>query len=245
MNREEQLERENRMDLELAVEILLQIQRNIGNKKNQLAGLNLPGLDFSHKKFNSANFSYANLDEVIFSHTLLNGASFQGAKLNKVKMENVALNKAYFVDAELNEVDLSEAILNKADLSRAKLHMSSLYHAQLKRADFKDTELTGTDFGGADLARAKSLTQEQVDTIIYPSGDPPVNIPGKLNLPESRAYIHEKTSTGDLSFKFVESDQPWSGKPVVEWVKKEIKAREAEKPQRIIPTVSRSVYSAS
>ena len=226
----------------LAIEVILHIQNDLGSKENRLAGRNLPGLDFSRKEFNSPNFSYANLNGTIFSHALLNNAIFQGTKLSKVKMENAALNKVYFVDAELKEVDLSNAILNKADLSRAKLHMSSLYHAQLKKADFKDTELTGTDFGGADLDGTKSLTQEQVNTIIYPSGDPPVNTPDSLSLPESRAYIREEMSTGDLSFKFVESDQPWSGKPVVEWVKKEIKDREAKRPQRIIPP--RSVYSA-
>ena len=232
MNIEERTEREDRTDLELAVEVLLKIQRDIGNTKSLLAGRNLPGLNFSGNEFNGANFSYANLDEAIFSHALLNGASFQGAKLNRARMDNATLDKVDFAGVELTRADLSRTQLNYTELSNATLDMASLYNARLNEAIFNNTKLHGTDFSGVNLDGAIALTQEQINFIIYVRNYPPRNIPPGLNLLESRAYVFDETLGGVR--RFIKYDkhnksynEPWSGQPVYEWVEKEIEEREA------------------
>ena len=93
--------------------------------------------------------------------------------------------------------------------------------------DFKDAKMEGADVAAVnfyymersyrtgssldnlkekDLYGAKNLTQSQIDTIIYKEGDPPINLPQCITLPEDRAYILE-----DNKKRFVTSDKSWSG----------------------------------
>lgn len=99
-----------------------------------LAGVNLPGVNFAR-----ADLRGANLDEIN-----LCGATLEGACLSAASLEGANLGSA-----NLRNANLRGANLRGANLEYANLEGANLSDAALRDANFERSNLTGAEFGEA------------------------------------------------------------------------------------------------
>ncbi len=130
-----------------------------------LVGVNLTGLDLSHKNLSGLDLSGANLTRAVL----------KGARLSRAKLEGATLSFASLEEADLEGADLRRAVLEGARLSGAKLSGADLtlvvaskasfegargrgvrlVEAKLDAADFSRADLVEADFSMAQAARAR------------------------------------------------------------------------------------------
>jgi uncharacterized protein YjbI with pentapeptide repeats len=125
--------------------------------------MELPRLHAPHAEFKNTNFVGANLDQ-----SDLGSANFEKANLSWSSLKGSMLVNAFMKEAEMIDTDMTEAVLESADLQSANLRGALFTRAYLNRARFSDADLTGAMFEGAvligaDLGKARNLTQEQLD----------------------------------------------------------------------------------
>ncbi len=216
-------------EVERAIQVLGEITPDNSRNEIYLFKQGLRGLDLSFAKLQGAILSEAKLQGAILSEAKLQGADLEEAQLQRAILSGARLQGARLPFANLQGAKLRNANLQGAILNGANLQGADLVMAEFQRigdspehlifgADFLGTEIQGANMSGANLNDTLSLTQEQLNTIIYVQGKPP-NLPADLNLPEDRAYRYQ----GGGKF-FVKSDQPWSEKNVDEWVHQELAA---------------------
>ena len=107
------------------------------------------------------------------------------ADLSGSALEQATLIEANLVDAVLVEADLSQARMENADLRGANLS-----NANLDQTDLKDVLLRHATLSGAQLQRARNLTQAQIDQAI---GDENTKLPPELIVPQ--AWLKEPKAT--------------------------------------------------
>lgn len=100
-----------------------------------------------------ANFCEADLSGADFFMAMLAGANFRKAKLLNAKLEQANLMRANFTEAELHG----------ANLDNAMLHLAIFQEAKFEAASLQDVMLYQTYLQGADLSKAKGLTQYQIN----------------------------------------------------------------------------------
>lgn len=108
-------------------------------------------LDLRRAALSGANLANADLRHFCFGGADLSRANLQGADLS-----GSDLGAADLVSAYLGQADLTGAVLLGTDFRRAYLGEAVLTGAKLKDADLR----------GADLRRARGLTQEQIDSAV-------------------------------------------------------------------------------
>jgi uncharacterized protein YjbI with pentapeptide repeats len=128
-----------------------------------LAGMSLPGLEFSKLNATGANFEKANLATAQFREANLRHAHLRGAKLK---------------EANLGNSDCRGADAEKADLSQAVLTGSDWRGANLKRANLKKADVKGVRFQAADLTDAildgvVAGNTQYDDSTLFPDGFKP------------------------------------------------------------------------
>ena len=124
-------------------------------RKRELRGVNLRFASAIGAFFVKANLVDANLED----------ADFSGADLRE----------AFLWNAELQRVNLTFA-----DLRKAKFPNADLRNAKLRNADLQGAELRNADLSGAILAKARNLSQEQLDRAC---GDEKTELPPGLTIP--------------------------------------------------------------
>ncbi len=124
-----------------------------------LRDVDLTGADLSEVHLEEANLRGAHLDETILNNACLEGANLFGATLK--------------------EAHLFEANLKGANLVAANLQAALLFHTNLEGAD-----LLGAELQGADLATARGLTKEQLESA---KGDEKTLLPRSFAPPPSWA----------------------------------------------------------
>ncbi len=97
-------------------------------------------------------------------------------------LQRADLHGAELRNAHLQGADLHQACLQRADLAGADLHGADLRGADLSGANLEGADLTGADLSGTNLARARGLTQAQVDGAFC---DPSTVIPPTLKIKEA------------------------------------------------------------
>jgi uncharacterized protein YjbI with pentapeptide repeats len=78
-------------------------------------------------------------------------------------LQRADLHGANLRNANLQDADLNQACLQRADLAGADLRGADLRDADLAGANLEGADLTAANLAGAVLARARGLTQAQVD----------------------------------------------------------------------------------
>ncbi len=107
------------------------------------------GANLADVELESANLSFAFLEEIDFTHKNLSGAKFSNADMRYAKLQGANLTQAKLNNANLNGARMSQAILKDADLSDAILRS-----VNLDQANLKDAVLTGASLSGASLSYA-------------------------------------------------------------------------------------------
>ncbi len=118
--------------------------------------------------FLTADFSYAELSDVVLAGEYLGGINLREANLSRAD-----LNGANLAGADLNRADLSSAIMVGAVLTKANLSDTDLREAIIERTDFRGASLYDTDLRGADLTtsdwRGAYFGEAKLDSAIIPN----------------------------------------------------------------------------
>ena len=99
--------------------------------------------------FQSADFSFAELESASLAGEFLEGINLREADLSKAN-----LNGARLQGADLDKADLSGAILAGADLRKANLSETDLRETYIMDVDFRGASLYGADLRGVDLTNS-------------------------------------------------------------------------------------------
>lgn len=121
--------------------------------EENLAGLDLSGLDLRKLVFAKANLTATNL-----THARLDGADLSGARMERAKV-----NGASLVDATVQGADALQADFSGADLFRANFAGANLRKAKLVGARLDDADLTKATLVQADLSRASFESAEMAE----------------------------------------------------------------------------------
>ncbi|MFZ5836670.1 MAG: pentapeptide repeat-containing protein, partial [Pseudomonadota bacterium] len=73
---------------------------------------------------------------------------------------------------------------SRASLTNADLCNADISYADLSGAWLRGSFLVGVDAIGVSLDGVGNITQQQLNTIRYHRGHPPINLPAGLTLPE-------------------------------------------------------------
>jgi uncharacterized protein YjbI with pentapeptide repeats len=123
------------------------------NKLEYFVSANLENFELENVNLSGANFTDAELYQVILNNSNLTDVNFykadvSNAHINRSKMVNAYLVNADFSGAEIKETDLTNANLKEADFSSANLSGSILYNVNIMSTDLSGSNLTGTKFTG-------------------------------------------------------------------------------------------------
>ncbi len=113
------------------------------------------------------------------------------------------LRHATLIQADLRAAELVEANLTNARLEQADLTNANLMDADLAGADLAHAKLDSADLTGANLALARNLTQEQINSAI---GDPTTHLPAYLSMPSAWLQPRETWSFDSMP-EFEEEQQ--------------------------------------
>jgi uncharacterized protein YjbI with pentapeptide repeats len=107
-----------------------------------LSGLDLTGADFSVAELAGCNFEKCELSNAVFRASVLTGARFVQANLSDAMLVDAAAAKADFTGAQLRGADLS-----RLDASDANFTGATLESARAKGAVFGGSDFTGAGLG--------------------------------------------------------------------------------------------------
>lgn len=108
------------------------------------------------------------------------GRNFSRARLRQSSMTAVVLNGANFSGADLRDADAYGGVFSSANFAGADLTNSTWVGTYLEGANFSGATLTGANFSGAQMGRARGLTQGQLNQAC---GDSTTELPGSLSIP--------------------------------------------------------------
>lgn len=118
--------------------------------------------------FLTADFSYAELIDVVLAGEYLGGINLREANLSRAD-----LNGANLAGADLNRADLSSAIMVGTTLTKANLSDTDLREAIIEQTDFRGASLYGTDLRGVDLTtsdwRGAYFGEAKLDSATIPN----------------------------------------------------------------------------
>jgi uncharacterized protein YjbI with pentapeptide repeats len=159
------------------------------SKKKDFSDFSFLGVNFSKSDLRYVNFSKSELKEAIFNQSTLNHANFTYAHLPrstiiKASLENANFTHANLISADLQGSNLNDSILNMAhctntNFSDAQLRNADLQNASLHKANLDSSFLNKANLEGADLnlatmkeaylieanlATAKHLTWDQLES---------------------------------------------------------------------------------
>ncbi|RYZ80377.1 MAG: pentapeptide repeat-containing protein, partial [Proteobacteria bacterium] len=126
-----------------------------------------------------------NLGWIVLSHTDFSRVSFSGGNNSrKWQFHWLDFSRAVLIQAYAQEIDFIEGSFWNADLrlsafikcvftnygfKKADLRHARFRDSKFPMSDFDDARMEKADFQGADLSRARGLTQKQVDSAIINS----------------------------------------------------------------------------
>ena len=104
-----------------------------------------------------------NLFQADLANLDLKGRNFAHARLRQADMSAAVMNRTSFAGGDLRDLNAYGAVFGAADFAGADLTNATLVGTFLEGADFRGARLTGANFSGAEMGRAKGLTQRQLD----------------------------------------------------------------------------------
>ena len=139
--------------------------RNANLANQDLAGVNLSGLDLSnadlqganlsHAKLFKTNLSGANLIDANLEASELTGADLSDANLEQANLKGAGLGMANMSKARFFKANLSHATLTKANLQEADLRCAILESARIREANLEQADFSFAEMEGADIYQCK------------------------------------------------------------------------------------------
>ena len=231
---------EDRQDIALAVEILMQISRDdqvilpiISDGRLRLSNLDFSHIDFSRMTFEKVGFSKSYFFETTFHSVSFEDVTFAQAKLDKVDFIRAKMKRSLFINTEISDANFRFATIENGRFSWNRIVNSNFYRTDMIECTFQKTTidigdvaptLIGCFFNvGSKFKYSKPLTNNNTVNLskcYFSKFDPPVisdNNVAEYEIDKTRGY---ETEYG-ISV-FVESNKDWSLQPFDEWVAVEI-----------------------
>jgi uncharacterized protein YjbI with pentapeptide repeats len=125
-----------------------------------------------------------NLTRISLSVSERQMGAMNGGPINLAlaRLRRASLRFATLSGANLDGADLSGADLTDARLDGSNLANADLSEAVLDHTDFANASLAGADLRGANLSKARNLTEAQLAETL---GNEATILPASLNAPES------------------------------------------------------------
>ncbi|MFI6078888.1 pentapeptide repeat-containing protein [Actinoplanes sp. NPDC051343] len=170
LGRRPQRQEPNQLDLRIS-DICGAVLRGLRFDHADLWGINLRDAIMHHVRLESANLSWAQMQDSRLGGAYLHGAYLIGARLQKVTFDDADLS-----DAELEDAQLQDSNLRNANLQRAKLGGASLHGADLREAD-----LAGADFTAGYNGTPKPVQGLTADQLLSATLDEETRLPPELS----------------------------------------------------------------
>lgn len=127
-----------------------------------------------------ANCPGCNLFQADFSGLEIKGRSFAGARLRQSDLSLSVMNHTNFARADLRDVNAYGAVFSSSNFAGADLTHASFVGVYLEGANLAGARLDGTNFSGAEMGRARGLSQGQLNRAC---GDGATQLPPGLRIP--------------------------------------------------------------
>ena len=124
-----------------------------------------------------------NLFQADFSYRKITGVSFAGARLRQSNMTLAILDDVSFRGANLSIANMYGVRLTGASLKDADLTDAILVGGSFESTNFEGAVLKNTNISGAEMSRARGLTQGQLNEAC---GDASTVLPSGLNVQHCR-----------------------------------------------------------
>ncbi len=244
--RDEKVEKtEDRQDIALAVEILMQIRLD---GQVTLPFINSGWLKLTNLDFSDVNFSDMSFEKVDFSRSDFVETIFIGTNFYRVRFREAKLDQVDFTFAKIERPNFMESEIFGANFSRATIENGSFFASEIKHSKFKYTQMIGCSFNGGAITignRSPYLIGCSFDMharfdyseyptkankidfskCYFPIDNPPLIYVNQEVLDETDENTADKTRGYVEEYDtdvFVKSDKKWSRQPVKEWVDVEI-----------------------
>ena len=130
-----------------------------------------------------ANCPKCNLFQADLANSELQHKTYAGARLRQADLSVTEMNGNNFSRADLRDVNAYAGRFSGANFSHADLTNASFVGTYLQGAVFTGAILHGTNFSGAEMDRARGLTQAQLSAAC---GDESTSLPRGLHVPACR-----------------------------------------------------------
>jgi len=124
-----------------------------------------------------------NLFQADLANREIKGRSFAGARLRQADLSAAVMNATSFAHADLRDVNAYGAVFTGASFAGADLTNAGMVGTYLQGADLHGARLSGANFSGAEMDRARGLTQGQLSGAC---GDEATRLPRGLHLAPCR-----------------------------------------------------------
>ncbi len=231
---------EDRQDIALAVEILMQIHLDdqVTLPLTFNGSLNLTNLDFRN-----VNFSNMSFEKVDFSGSDFVETIFIGTNFDRVRFQELKLDQVNFSGSQMKRPIFLSSVISGADFSQARIEDGLFGKTEIKHSRFDGAEMIGCsiiwgkitigntspDLIGCSLHHARfdyseypsDINKMDFSKCYFPIDDLPSISVNQEVLDETDENIVDKTRGYTLEYGtivFVESDEGWSRQPAREWV---------------------------
>lgn len=124
-----------------------------------------------------------NLFQADMAYTQVADASFAGSRLRQSNMTLATMDRVSFTGANLSIANLYGARFTGASFKNADLTDAILVGGSFDGANFSGANLTRANISGAEMSRARGLTQGQLNKAC---GDASTELPSGLNVQQCR-----------------------------------------------------------
>ncbi len=121
-----------------------------------------------------------NLFQGDFSGLERTGLNLSGARIRQADISLSVMNRTNFSRSDLRDVEAYGAVLSSSNFTGADLTNASFVGTYLEGATFTGAKLHGTNLSGAEMSRARGLTQSQLNQAC---GDQNTVLPSGLRIP--------------------------------------------------------------
>lgn len=131
-----------------------------------------------------ASCTGCNLFQADLAYRNLPGVDLSGSRLRQSDLSLSTMNNARLAQADLSIANLFGGRFTGVSFAGANLERATLVGGYFGGADFSGANLTGANISGAEMERARGLTQSQLNAAC---GDASTRLPGTLRVPACAA----------------------------------------------------------
>jgi uncharacterized protein YjbI with pentapeptide repeats len=139
-----------------------------------LSGSTLINANLSRTLLTEANFSDTKMAAAILIEAFGVKVDFSDSDISFADISNAQFVRANFKSTDLAETNFFQAQMNSSDFSDANMYGSNLTNSDFFRVNFAETDLFNANLSNTNLAKARNLTQEQIDETFVTTDEKPI-----------------------------------------------------------------------